>query len=146
MCKRETTNSYKMASNESTLQDEPQSKKSKLDNGNATDGSVHEKLKDLSTFSLEKIINNNTKGKTVCLQGTFDKCEGTGLVILEKTAFEESNLHQNSEYFTGESLLKKLFHNDIYGNYEFLPKIELNSKYILKFCMLPPHVFMLHFC
>ncbi|RZB40637.1 m7GpppX diphosphatase [Asbolus verrucosus] len=88
---------------------------------------VHETLIDLSTFKLEKILHNNTNRKTVCLKGKFDSKNGDALVLLEKTAFAEENLTENSEYFTKNSLLEKVFHNDIYGNYNYFPQINLNS-------------------
>lgn len=124
---------------ENSAHNSPKVKKAKLDNGSASDdNSVHTEIQDLSNFKIEKIISNNTKGKTVCLQGSFDSHEGSGLVILEKTAFEEENLKQDSDYFSKESSLKKIFHNDIYGNYEFYPKINLNSKLTKKMfsCLL----------
>ncbi|GJQ79703.1 hypothetical protein Trydic_g5850 [Trypoxylus dichotomus] len=80
---------------------------------------------------LERLLENggrkNRNHKTVCLQGTFSNADGAGLVILEKTAFEEDNLKCSSDYFSTSSYLKKVFHNDIYGNYEYYPVLELNS-------------------
>lgn len=90
---------------------------------------VHSNIKDLSTFKVDKILNNNTKAKLVCLQGTFSNADGAALVLLEKTAFEEENLKSDSQYFSSSSCLKKIFHNDIYGNYEYYPDIQLNCKY-----------------
>lgn len=111
----------------------PQAKKPKIDedtvsNDHSRQPDIHETIKDLSKFKLEKILHNNSKGKSVCLQGTFEHSEGVGIVFLEKTAFEESSLSQGSDYFSEESGLKKIFHNDIYGNYECYPKPELNCK------------------
>lgn len=92
-------------------------------------GSVHNNLRDLSAFKVKKILSNNTNRKVVCLEGSFDSVEGVGLVVLEKTAFEEENLIKNgSDYFAQNSALKKQFHNDIYGNYEYFPKAELNCR------------------
>jgi m7GpppX diphosphatase len=88
---------------------------------------VHETLNDLSTFKLEKILHNNTNRKTVCLKGTFASKNGDALVFLEKTAFAEENLKEDSDYFTNSSSLKKVFQNDIYGNYNYFPQVNLNS-------------------
>lgn len=90
--------------------------------------SVHSDLNDLSKFKVEKVLHNNTNRKVVCLQGAFDSIDGIGLIVLEKTAFEEDTFTQkNKEFFSEENCLKKYFHNDIYGNYEYYPKTELNS-------------------
>ncbi|KAI4469778.1 histidine triad hit protein member [Holotrichia oblita] len=103
-------------------------KKRKLDDAvKEKQADVHSNIEDLSSFKLEKILNNNTRSKIVCLQGTFSDADGAGLVILEKSAFEEENLKCNSEYFSTSSHLKKVFHNDIYGNYEYYPVSQLNS-------------------
>lgn len=89
---------------------------------------IHESLVDLSSFQLEKVLHNNTNRKTVCLKGKFASKHGEALVLLEKTAFAEENLKQDSDYFTKSSALEKVFHNDIYGNYNYFPKVNLNSE------------------
>lgn len=87
-------------------------------------------LSDLSSFKFEKVLSNNTNRKTICLQGSFESIVGSGIIILEKTAFEEVDFGEGSEYFGASTgYLKKLFQNDIYGNYEYFPKVELNGKY-----------------
>lgn len=106
----------------------PEVKKPKLDENFTQNTSLHANIKDLSDFEVTKILSNNTKAKSVCLQGTFKSSEGVGIVLLEKTAFEEETLRNEGEFFTKESALKKIFDNDIYGNYEYFPKPELNSK------------------
>lgn len=111
----------------SSVSDSPKSKKIKLDEEEAKDN-IHTALADLSDFKLDKILHNNTNRKHICLQGSFENCDGPALVILEKTAFAEDNFINESEYFTVKSKLKKIFHNDIYGNYECFPKLELNCK------------------
>ncbi|XP_044270017.1 zinc finger protein 271-like [Tribolium madens] len=104
------------------------SKKPKLDeNSEKCKDGIHETLADLSTFQLEKVLHNNTNRKTVCLKGKFASKNGDALVLLEKTAFAEENLKEDSDYFTKYSSLEKVFHNDIYGNYNYFPKINLNS-------------------
>lgn len=106
--------------------DTPPNKKLKIDEDNSN---LHEKINDLSSFKLLKVLHNNSQRKTVCLQGTFSNSTDAGLVILEKTAFEDSILKQEAGYFTDKSSLKKLFHNDVYGNYECFPVAELNCMY-----------------
>ncbi|KAK4872364.1 hypothetical protein RN001_014393 [Aquatica leii] len=104
----------------------PVAKKPKLEEENATNG-VHESLSNLSDFKIGKILHNNTNRKAICLQGTFTESDGTAIIMLEKTSFADDNFTENSDYFTEKSTLKKVFHNDIYGNYEFYPKFDLNS-------------------
>lgn len=103
-------------------------KRAKLDDNIILSGVIHDNIKDLSSFRIDKILNNNSNRKTVCLQGFFDGSEETALVILEKPAFEEQCLLQDSDFFSKKSVLKKVFHNDIYGNFDFFPNIELNCK------------------
>lgn len=88
---------------------------------------IHNDLKDLSNFKDIEVLNNNTNRKTVCLKGKFSGKDGIGLVLLEKTAFTNSNL-TSDKYFITDNYLKKEFSNDIYGNYNFYPKTELNGK------------------
>ncbi|KAK9885954.1 hypothetical protein WA026_013830 [Henosepilachna vigintioctopunctata] len=84
-------------------------------------------FKDLSKFRLDKILNNNSSRKVVSLKGNFEGSSGDAVVILEKTTFSEDTLRSESDYFNEKSYLQKVFHNDIYGNYHFFPKIELNA-------------------
>lgn len=104
-------------------------KKQKLqENSEKCKDGIHETLADLSAFQLEKILHNNTNRKTVCLKGKFASKNGDALVLLEKTAFAEENLKEDSGFFTKYSSLEKVFHNDIYGNYNYFPQISLNCK------------------
>lgn len=90
---------------------------------------VHDDIKDLSEFKLDKIINNNTNRKSVCLKGTFASKTGDALVLLEKTAFAEESLLKDNSYFSKDCSLEKIFHNDIYGDYRYFPKVELNGMF-----------------
>lgn len=115
-----------MATDATEINDKPATKKIKLDQEDLN-SNLHDEIKDLSTFKLDKILNNNTQRKTVCLQGYFGNAKEIGLVILEKGAFEEKDIKKEEEgYFTANTKLKKLFHNDVYGNYESFPLTELN--------------------
>ncbi|KAB0792467.1 hypothetical protein PPYR_14426 [Photinus pyralis] len=113
------------AANDVNNCDSPASKKRKLEDNKQI--SIHESLNNLTEFKLEKILYNNTNRKSICLQGVFHNSKEPALVLLEKTGFTETNFNGDSEFFTEKSSLKQIFHNDIYGNYEFLPKLELNS-------------------
>ncbi|KAJ8947587.1 hypothetical protein NQ318_010099 [Aromia moschata] len=103
-----------------------QSKKAKLDDSLNNSKSIHDNIQDLSGFKLKSILQNNTNRKTVCLAGTFDTKEGDAVVILEKTAFADENLNNESDYFCKKSCLEQTFQNDIYGNYKYFPTSELN--------------------
>lgn len=103
----------------------PSSKKIKINNEN-DDGVSVNKLQ-LKDFVLEKILNNNTNRKTVCVQGKFKDKSGVALVILEKNAFKEEEL-DNSGYFSVDSELRTFFQNDIYGNFECFPRASINGE------------------
>lgn len=114
-----------MASSEPVnLTNPPAAKKAKFANDSTEN--LHESIKDLSNFKLTSILQNNTNRKSVCLKGIFENREGDALVLLEKTAFTEENLQPNSDYFTSKSYLEKVFQNDIYGDFKYFPKLDLN--------------------
>lgn len=95
---------------------------SEVNENNVNDNQL--KLKD---FIPEKVLNNNTNRKTVCVQGKFNDKIGVGLIILEKNAFKEEELNRNG-YFSEDSELRTLFQNDIYGNFECFPRSSINGK------------------
>ncbi|XP_049882294.1 m7GpppX diphosphatase [Pectinophora gossypiella] len=102
----------------------PCSKKSKIVEQN--ENGVSENNLELQDFIPEKILNNNTNRKTVCVQGKFKEKSGVGLILFEKNAFKEEELN-NTGYFSEDSELRTFFQNDIYGNYECFPKPSLNG-------------------
>lgn len=109
---------------ESDVSLEPSSKKLKIDQQN--DNGVKETRLILSEFIPEKILNNNTNRKTVCLVGKFKDKDGVALVLLEKNVFKEEELDE-SGYFSAKCELRTFFQNDIYGNFECLPSPSLNG-------------------
>lgn len=107
---------------------------------------------DLSTFRLDRILNNNTKSKTICVLGKFPNGDliNPAIVVFEKTAFTASDVHTINDddnddnglndddddnkdgdikrtFFSSDTQLKIEFLNDIYGNFECFPKPEINS-------------------
>nr|XP_022910498.1 m7GpppX diphosphatase [Onthophagus taurus] len=105
----------------------PPSKKQKItDAADDAQESIHTNIKNLADFTIDKVLSNNTKCKSVSLLGSFEGVDGKGLVILEKTAFEDDHLTTNSEYFHKNNSLNKIYHNNIYGNYEYLVNGSLN--------------------
>lgn len=104
----------------------------------------------LKDFILEKILNNNTNRKTVCVLGKFKDKSGVALVILEKNAFKEEDLG-NEGYFSVDTEVTTFFENDIYGNYECFPRSAINGvktsiiypateKHIAKFSQQEVHI------
>lgn len=108
----------------------PAKKEKIIDESSGNNASIHENLPDLSDFKSEAILTNNTRSKSICLKGTFSGKDGVGIVLLEKTAFTENDLTDGKNYLSPDCYLKKDFSNDIYGNYQFFPKAELNGKFI----------------
>lgn len=131
---KNTNHETKMATTQAkhNLSDEApeKNKKIKLNEEENTENSVHLSLNDLSKFKVDKILHNNTNRKSICVQGSFESCKGVALILLEKPAFSEDSFTEKNNYFTEENTLKKVFHNDIYGNYEYYPKINLNCKLV----------------
>lgn len=104
---------------------EPESKKIKIDHDNGN--SVADTQLKLKDFILEKILNNRTNRKSVCVLGKFKDKSGVALVHLEKNAFKEEDL-DSIGYFSADTELKTFFQNDIYGNYECFPPSTVNGE------------------
>lgn len=102
----------------------PCAKKIKTDEENGK--SVTEQLLHLKDFTLNKVLQNNTNRKTICVLGNFKDKSGEALILLEKNAFKEDEL--NDGYFSADTDLRTFFQNDIYGNFECFPKASLNGK------------------
>lgn len=109
---------------------------------------------DLTKFRLEKILNNNSQSKSICIFGQFlsenPSNHRNAIILFEKIAFTEENVKtENAEnlncasFFTSTTELKEVFINDIYGNFKCIPNAELNSKlfiflkitFFLSFCI-----------
>lgn len=109
-----------------TLQEsEPPGKKQKV-----LDKEI-EDLVDLSSFKADRILSCDSRSKTITAVGTLQGPGERAIVVLEKKAFDADKFEELS---THDTTFKKVFRNDVYGNYDcFIPK-ELNSK----FACLPP--------
>lgn len=81
-------------------------------------------IKDLSHFSLKRVLNNNTDRKAVFIEGSFEDRDGKAVLILEKQAFEEKALNSLRDVST----LEKQFSNDVYGNYECFIDPKFNGE------------------
>lgn len=84
---------------------------------------------DLTQFEVTRILNNNTNRKLITVLGKFKNLseDDLGIVLLEKQAFTESQLVDNT-FFNADVKLQQDFVNDIYGNFQLTQVPELNSK------------------
>ena len=105
---------------------------------------------DLNKFQLVRILNNNTRNKSIALLGKFPDLSDTdrAIVIFEKKAFQESDvatknddqMNDNKEqvvtqnnadkvsYFDNNLKVQTEFINNIYGSYQCIPPPELSGK------------------
>lgn len=83
----------------------------------------------LANFQVDRLLSNNTNRKTVSILGHFSdgSPDESAIVVLEKKAFTETAL-QDDKYFSRIVRCDEQFVNDIYGNYEVVPDVELNSE------------------
>ncbi|XP_013119512.2 m7GpppX diphosphatase [Stomoxys calcitrans] len=102
---------------------------------------------DLNKFRLHRILNNNTRNKSIALLGRFpDVSENDqAIIVLEKQSFQESDVATSSDnsngvakedvvvnlaaasYFNNDLKVQTEFINNIYGNYRCSPPSELNG-------------------
>lgn len=115
---------------------------------------------DLNNFKLERILNNNTRNKSIALLGSFPDLSknDSAIVILEKKAFRESDVSTKNEsngsleetekstatvqtsYFGNDLKIQTDFINNIYGSYQCTPPAELSGKYIIPKTILPKYI------
>ncbi|XP_075145540.1 decapping enzyme, scavenger [Haematobia irritans] len=95
---------------------------------------------DLRKFQLERILNNNTRSKSISLLGTFPESnEEKAIVHLEKQAFQESDVATSNgtndigkegtstSYFHRDLQVQTDFINNVYGSYQCKPPAELSG-------------------
>ncbi|KZC07267.1 PREDICTED: m7GpppX diphosphatase [Dufourea novaeangliae] len=104
-------------------------KKIKVDaeNGSENVNNIHDANICLSNFEIKKILQNNCSRKQVCVHGAFKGHEGSSIVLLEKQEFSDNPQSLQTELFTKDTSIQKLYSNDIYGNYECFPLKEYNG-------------------
>ena len=106
---------------------------------------------DLNKFKLIRILNNNTRNKSIALLGKFPDLSDTdrAIVIFEKQAFQESDVATKNEnetngneeeqvltqknadkvsYFGNNLKVQTEFINNIYGSYQCIPPPDLSGK------------------
>uniref|UniRef100_A0A336MJX6 m7GpppX diphosphatase n=1 Tax=Culicoides sonorensis TaxID=179676 RepID=A0A336MJX6_CULSO len=102
-------------------------------NENDTAAAETETKYDLSKFTTERLLSNNTDRKSICVLGKFKDVpneEEQALLIFEKGAFtEEQVLSADPEksIFQFVDTLNTNFLNDIYGHFTLLVKPVANS-------------------
>lgn len=84
--------------------------------------SVHSNSEDLRHFQLERVLNEDSRSKSIFLLGTFKGLEGPAVVILEKKGFPAED--KVKDFFTTDCPIINTFVNDIYGDYNCFPTEE----------------------
>lgn len=84
---------------------------------------------DWTQFKFEKILSNIASRKSVFLLGNCH--EQPAIVILEKQAFTEEQFTSQEEHesFLKNSILEKIFKNDIYENCICWADAKVNCKF-----------------
>ncbi|KAK0083727.1 hypothetical protein PV325_008325 [Microctonus aethiopoides] len=100
---------------------------SEKDMSEINEDEVHELMKDLSKFKVEKVLRNNSIQKLVAVVGTFEKCDGNALVILEKKIFPDEALTLSQGFFNETTEVNKIYQNDIYRGYDVFPTNKFNG-------------------
>ncbi|XP_001605474.1 m7GpppX diphosphatase [Nasonia vitripennis] len=91
------------------------------------EASVHEAALNLSSFQMTRVLNVNSMRKQIFVEGTFKGYESPAVVILEKKIFPEDEIFLKRGFFNEGTIIRKLFSNDVYGNYECFPTREHNG-------------------
>ncbi|XP_053978170.1 m7GpppX diphosphatase [Hylaeus anthracinus] len=81
----------------------------------------------LSTFEITRVLQNNCLRKQVCVEGVFKGNEASSLVLFERQIFSNDVISLKKELCNKDTLLKKRFTNDVYGNYDCFPSKEYNG-------------------
>ncbi|KAH8312380.1 hypothetical protein KR044_010463 [Drosophila immigrans] len=94
---------------------------------------------DLKKFRLKRILNNNSKAKSITLLGTFPDLSETdaAIVVFEKNAYRESDVatevaaatekesEKKPSYFSNDLKVRTEFINNIYGSFQCVPNQDL---------------------
>ncbi|XP_034947745.1 m7GpppX diphosphatase [Chelonus insularis] len=88
---------------------------------------IHELLNNLSNFTVKRILRNDVTQKLLAVEGTFKGYKQPALVVLEKKGFPKEELSVNEAFFNDETIVKKIYRNDIYRGYDLFPEKEHNG-------------------
>ena len=97
------------------------------------DGSVHDTHLSLSTFQLKRVLNVNSVRKKIYVEGVFKGYKNPAIIVLEKKTFPEEEIFLNRGFFNEGAIIRRLFCNDIYGNYECFPTREHNGMFFTNY-------------
>ncbi|XP_076758322.1 decapping enzyme, scavenger [Xylocopa sonorina] len=97
-------------------------KKAKLETENVLkdSNSIHDTEFCSSIFNTKRVLQNNCTRKQICIEGDFKGYEGSAVIVLEKKNFPDDE-QSLKEFFHKDTVLQKLYSNDVYGNYECFP-------------------------
>ncbi|OAD55572.1 m7GpppX diphosphatase [Eufriesea mexicana] len=103
-------------------------KKAKIQTENISKNtnSIHEGEFCPSIFNTKRVLQNNCMRKQICIEGTFKGYESSAVVVLEKQNFSDDD-QSLKELFNKDTVVHKLFSNDVYGNYECFPLKKHNG-------------------
>lgn len=117
-----------MAGTEQKIHDanetKPLTKKPKLDE-DAESKENGDDLVDLSAFRTDRILSCDSRNKTLVALGSFADPSQRALVILEKKPFDADGF---DKLCSEDTTFKKVFRNDVYGNYDCFLTPCLNGK------------------
>lgn len=85
---------------------------------------------DLSTFTVEKVLQSNSARKFICLEGKLAGSLEPAVVLLEQKSLPTEEQALQKAFFDKETVYQKTFTNDIYRNYNCFPRGEYSSMYI----------------
>lgn len=100
----------------------PPAKKIKIEVENESTEDIH-----FSNFQVTRVLQNNSLRKQICVQGIFKGHDEPAVIVLEKKAFPIEKHNLENAFFSEAATLRKLFTNDIYGNYVCYPSTENNG-------------------
>ncbi|XP_075212963.1 m7GpppX diphosphatase-like [Lycorma delicatula] len=81
-------------------------------------------LRCLSTFTVNRLLFEDTASKKLCIEGKFTDKDGVAVVIFEQKPVSEEYV---KELFITKPLIEELSKNDIYRSYECFPHQRLNG-------------------
>ena len=76
---------------------------------------THPPLPPLRHFSIDKVLFEDPKAKSIAVAGTFSSLTDTAIIIAEKSPLSQASL---SQLFSAESKISTNFHNNIYSQIE----------------------------
>ncbi|KAL3852857.1 hypothetical protein ACJMK2_016466 [Sinanodonta woodiana] len=98
-------------------------KKRKLEEGDTIE-CLQSPLKSFKGFSLEKVLCENAKSKSLFVLGQFEGSDDKAVVLLEKMPFSSERA---THYVCSDTSLKETLKNDIYGTYDAFIPVQENA-------------------